>query len=234
MKEFYRTIVVPMANKCANWQLYGHSFGGEKKNLCARVKKVVGLFIGLNGGRQHKIKHKNGQPMSMIGAFMLGIRTLTYHDLFKLQADQVLALDEKIEIQDEASKIASPIVEVNLPTFNLTPFYQSIRVNWTKTFVETFGQIIEELKGVKSVGEDGIIGSQKVTYKLLCIGDDMRMKYRNGDEELAWAFQQFAANLAIYALRLDKPSQQKIQQIVASWPLGMFAEGEPSQEHRIV
>jgi hypothetical protein len=56
----------------------------------------------------------------------------------------------------------------------------------------------------------------------------------------ACAFQQIAANLAIHALWLDQSSQGEIQQVVKSWPIGMFADADetidvvPIQEDHIV
>jgi hypothetical protein len=225
-KDFYRLIVVPMMKICANRQFYVHSFV-EKIGLCARVKKVTELFIGLNGGQQPN-NNKNGEEISSIDifAFALIIIEMAFHDLFKLQADQKIAYDVKVEIQDEAMKIANP-KRTEDKTFSLATYSQSMRVDLAKAFGEAFGQIV-------NVGEDGTIESQKAVYKLLCIGYHMRVEYWKVEENLTWAFQQTVVNLAIHALRLDPPSQGEIQKIVASWPIGMLKDEtivEPSQGH---
>jgi hypothetical protein len=122
-----------MVNKCAYRQFYTHSLS-EKIGLCARVKKVTALFIGLNGGGQQKDDHKNREEISPISMddFTFKIWTLALHDLIKSQADQQLSFDEKIEIQDEVLKIAKPSGEVNLE--NRATFYLSIRENLAKAF----------------------------------------------------------------------------------------------------
>jgi hypothetical protein len=207
--------------KCANRYFYV-VYSGEKIGLCARVKKVMELFIGLNAGQQ---KDNGKEEISSIdlGTFVHKIRTLAFHDLSKLQADQNLSYDEKAEIQDEALKIAEGKKE-NLGNLeNGSANYPSKIKNLAKAFGETFGQIMEELKSVKNGTANDTSGSQRVAYKLLCIGDHMRMEYMNDKESLAWAFQQFVANLTIYALRLDLPSKGKLQQIVVSWTVDMFA-----------
>jgi hypothetical protein len=217
-----------MVKICANSQFDVLS-SGPKMSLCARVKKVNELFIGLNAGGQPKYNNKNSEeeisPIDL-GTFMHEIKTISYHDLIKLQADQKFAFDEKAEILDEVLFSQPRTAE----SFNA-------RGNLARAFGQIFGQIIEDLKSVKianNVGEHGTIESQKAVYKLLCIGYHMRVEYWKVEENLTWAFQQTVVNLAIHALRLDQPSQREIQQIAASWPAGILVDEEivePSQGH---
>jgi hypothetical protein len=78
-KNFYESIVVPMVKKSRSF--------GEKVRLCARVKKVTELFIGLNSPRQGKDENKKTEEIFPIftKAFIRRIRALAFHDLVKLQ-----------------------------------------------------------------------------------------------------------------------------------------------------
>jgi hypothetical protein len=102
-------------------------------------------------------------------------------------------------------------------------------------FQQTFKQLIGELEKKENAGEHVKEFSRKTAYQLLGIGNRMGDVFKSNEKEkMEMAFQLFAAQLAVYSLRLDSlpisaPHKKiAIHAIAQSWPIGMKTETEKS------
>jgi hypothetical protein len=85
-------------------------------------------------------------------------------------------------------------------------------VELNEDFKTTFDKLIkaeENGAGNKEGGEEDIFELKEIAYKLICIGYERCLHFDMFKEAgLEWAFGQFAANLAVYALHLDWPKSE--------------------------
>jgi hypothetical protein len=152
--------------------------------------KVLGqLFTQLMD--EHK-KAKQEEENKEVLKVTQKISELVWKDVDDLQLNfPHLLTDELInEVEDELSQ--SGLDE------NAKPKREELDTAFNKTFWELQYYLTMD---ADSRDTDA---SLMVAYKLLCIGEQMKAAFNGDEEERAHlALQQFAANLAVYALHLD-------------------------------
>jgi hypothetical protein len=164
------------------------------------------------------------------------IREIVWKDLTDLQLNfPHLLTDELInEVDDDLNENV------------LDDGHKPKREELDKAFNNTFTEL-QKLSNVDADSRD-TNASRKVAYKLISIGVQMKTSFNEDEEERAHvALQQFAANLAVYALQLDKGGNAKtnegtdddeeidsndngkqIRDIAQKWPIGMMQWIVPS------
>jgi hypothetical protein len=91
-----------------------------------------------------------------------------------------------------------------------------------EVFIEAFGTFVDALKKGKSWVTKLTKERQKVGYKMIKIGEQIGSAFiHNERKEMAWAFQQFAANLAVCSIYVPSPVGEVIEKIVKTWPIVM-------------
>jgi hypothetical protein len=222
--QFYTIIIVPLVKKICNWH-FGYYFldaFGERggKKLCETVKHLSNLFFKLDG--IYKMT-KNGEknPAQEVDN-MKQIHHLIMLDVkFSNQiCRNMLSKKESEPIDEEISKIPKTRVDLNV------------------AFEQAFYQLIGELKKEEenSIGKYRTIGNNTLPFarKLLRIGEEMEHLYSTSfEEKIKWAYQQFAADLALYSHRIYMTTisadgneiREDIRKIAENWmQIGMVDE----------
>jgi hypothetical protein len=206
-KEFYESIVVPLVNKC-----HGKHF--DISNFSIPIKKKMESFCETVGGLENKFAELNREYKRLkvikgkIAQFVFGIDLLELKVIF----GRLINREMESQIETDVSKIEPDIA------------------NLDKAFMGTYMSLIEELnKREISITIKHRVNAEgrQLAYKLLCIGVKMgeyvKKNECNDEVKLKWAYQQFAANLAINSLYLDRPKSADekgdLQSIAEKWLL---------------
>jgi hypothetical protein len=113
---------------------------------------------------------------------------------------------------------------------------EETREKLNREFKTKFYDLFNELKKPENAGNNRYVKDKEtrraLAYQLLTIGDKMGHHFdTNEEEKMEWAFQLFAAQLAVYSFRLDSlptfaHKKGAIIAIAQSWPIDMKMETE--------
>jgi hypothetical protein len=186
MSELYKLYVVPLVDKC-EWD-FGFEIEDRFSNqgfekLCWTVQKLNKFYTELD-----EENGKGRDTQNVTKEVSRKIHDLIMKEDWKdLKNDCLATLTEAdiISIDKEVREMGKTIKELN--------------EEFEKALVKMNGELNEVVKKA-----DTTIDSRKAAYKLLCIDKKMSQLFNESDKKnLKWAFQHFAAHLAVYSLRLD-------------------------------
>jgi soluble cytochrome b562 len=229
--QFYNSMLFPLVQQCPpNGYPWDSSFDFKDRFelhggtlLCRYVIGLNELFTNLD--KQNQLA-KDGKQQPKKGAKSdENIRQQIYTHIHKHNNDLL--------IDDCRRDLNSKRVEI---IENKSWEIRKNKEELNKAFEENFHQLIEELDKEERESVHDLHERRAVAYKLIEIGKKMGDVFNaNEEEQMEWAFQLFAAQLAVYSLRLDTlptsvPHQKiAIHAIAKRWPIGIKIEtGKPS------
>jgi hypothetical protein len=167
--------------------------GGEI--LCGTVKQFGDILFKLDGNGIYKAAKNGKKNLAQEVDNLTQIYDRIMQDAKYSKQLCYKSFSEKIskQIDEEISNISKTPVDLN------------------EAFKDTFNRLIEALeKEEKANREEKISDYWNISfaYKLLSIGEKMEHLYITSiEEKMHWAYKQFAADLALYSLRLSLPAE---------------------------
>jgi hypothetical protein len=226
-KHFYDSMLLPLVEKCPEKGSLDFTFDvkdrfamkGEEK-LCKNVKDLNELFTKMD-----KQKQKQNQKQNQTSKKWKLKKLADKHEKNIPQQilDHIRQCHDNLLNNVAMDWIIVQIQEIKHEVWKI----KSERWDLNEALKAKFGELIKELENEKNAGEHIEEASREIAYQLLGIGEKMCDYFKTSErEQMELAFQLFAAQLAVYSLRLDKlpTSANKkgaIQAIAQRWPIGM-------------